>query len=43
MTSLASGTALNLPSGMKPGDSSRLLEPDVREAWEESVLGLGEN
>jgi Bacterial regulatory proteins, luxR family len=43
MTSLASGTALNLPSGMKPADSSRLLEPDVREAWEESVLGLGEN
>jgi uncharacterized protein YbcV (DUF1398 family) len=43
MTNLASGTGLSLPSGMRPADSNRLHEPDVRETWEESVLGLGDN
>jgi hypothetical protein len=42
MTSLVSGTGLSLPSGMRPADSNRLPKPDVLEAWEESILGLGD-
>jgi hypothetical protein len=40
MTSSASGTALSLPSGMKPGSSSKPEELEPLETWEASLLGL---
>jgi len=43
MTSSDSGTESSLPSGMRPVDLNRLSpEPEVLEAWEHSILGLGE-
>jgi len=42
MTSSASGTGSNSHSGTKPARTNKRYTRDVLEAWEHSIMGLGE-